>query len=150
VVLVDALCGIEISTGKETKMDEVKELLAADAAIPAATVPSLLKELEKLQISMRTVDNHLLIIARSMVERSAMIARKRRAAKRAAAWRWTGGLAKSAAKALGQTAVAVVKAPVKLVRSFGPAKPAKAKSAKSAKSTKRKKPAKKLANPATT
>ena len=96
--------------------NELQELLALDANIPPETVPTLLEGLEKLQGDMRMVDNHLLIIARSMHERSQVVNKKIRAERRAAFYGWTMGVARRAARVVGRVAVAVVTAPVKVVR----------------------------------
>jgi hypothetical protein len=66
---------------------------------------------------MRTVDNHLLIIARSMTERKAAVDKQIRREKRAAFYKATVGLAKRATFAVGRGIAAVAKAPVNAVRS---------------------------------
>ena len=93
-----------------------EKLLAADTSVPPEMVPEMLRALETLQKDMRTVDNHLLIIARAMIERKQAVEKQLRAERRAAIYNATLGLVGRAAKAVGRTTVSIATSPVRIVR----------------------------------
>ena len=93
-----------------------KQLLAMDSNIPAETVPDMLAALEKLQKDVRVVDNHLLILAGTMQERKRLAMKEVRRKRRAAAYKWTFGLAKRVAQSIGHSVVSAATFPVRTVR----------------------------------
>lgn len=119
---------------KQSAQDLVDQLLAMDANIPPETVPTLLEKLEGFRGELKVVDNHLLMIAGSMIQRLELVKKRQRAERRRAAFNWTLGLVARAGKAVGGAVATVVTAPVRLARAKISGKPAKKKTARTSRS----------------